>query len=509
MIEKNGLDFQLNTKHTTYAFGVCETGQLEHIYYGRRITAPVPVEKHFFQPGNSIIQNQEHINFTLNSIMSEMPSEGRGDSGSPAVELTFSDKSMTADFKYKSYQIENGLKTRNDNALPGAHENSDVMTLTIVLKESLHDVEIIIQYFVYEDADIITRRVYLKNYEDGPVIIRKLMSGVLELTDNNYIITSFRGAWAREMEKCESSLTHGGSYIGGSRTGNSSADCNPFFFLRRPDTTEDNGNCYGMNLIYSGNHMEEAEVRSFGKLRVLWGIQSDGFSYQLDKGELFEAPEAVLVFSSNGLNDMSHKLHRFVKSYIIPEKWQNAVRPVLLNSWEAAYFKISEAKMLKLAKAGKKAGIELFVMDDGWFGERNDDSHSLGDWKPNLKKLPHGLKGIADSVNSMGMKFGIWVEPEMVSVNSRLYLEHPEWVLQYDAVNHAEGRNQRILDLVNPEVQQFIINSMSEVFSSANISYVKWDMNRNMSDIFSPYLAKKKRSQGKQFTVILKGCIVV
>lgn len=525
MIQKINSTFVLNTEKTTYAFRVMETGQLEHLYYGAKIrsmegheTAGILVERHAFQPGTNVILNPDHDTFTLNDICQELSGSGRGDTGEAAIELIFPDGCQTIDWIYDKFEIQDGRHDLEGKTLPGAHvleekqrleENekktvAGVQTLNIYLKAKNENVTALLQYFVWEDSNVITRKLYLKNTGEQPVEIRKAMSGQLDFADHDFRLSSFHGAWTREMEKADMLLTPGG-YRGGSRTGNSSADTNPFFMLARPSATEDTGLVYGMNLIYSGSHEEAISVNIFGKTRVLWGIQREGFTYRLDGGRIFEAPEAVMTVSKNGYNGMSHNMHKFVRDHVLTGKWAKKERPVLLNSWEAAYFKISESKLLNLAEAASEVGVELFVMDDGWFGERNDDKHSLGDWDVNKKKLPHGIKGLADKVKKLGMSFGLWVEPEMVNVESKLYMEHPEWVLQHIAEDHAEGRNQRVLDLVNPEVQKWLIETMSKVFSSGDISYVKWDMNRNMSDIYSPYLKKEGRPQGETVLRYMQG----
>ena len=265
--------------------------------------------------------------------------------------------------------------------------------------------------------------------------------------------------------------------------------------LWKNDATEDAGTCYGLNLVYSGNHYEAAEVSGHHKTRFVAGINPMGSSFLLKEGESFEAPEAVMTVSDNGFNGMSQNMHRFVRENIVRGVWKDKVRPVLLNSWEAAYFKIDESKLLKLAKAGKEVGVELFVMDDGWFGNRNDDKSSLGDWFVNKKKLPNGLEGLVKKINDLGLDFGIWIEPEMVNVDSELYRAHPEWVMEIPGKHHTEGRNQRILDFANPEVVDYMADAISNVLRQAPIAYVKWDMNRIFSDCYSQSLEPERMEE--------------
>ncbi|MGN0271761.1 MAG: alpha-galactosidase, partial [Lachnospiraceae bacterium] len=349
-------------------------------------------------------------------------------------------------------------------------------------------------YGVFEETDVITRSARILNRTGETVTVRRLMSAQLDFDEQDFIFTTFHGAWAREMEKTSCRMT-GGKLVNSSYTGTSSSRSNPFVMLEKETTTEDYGDCYGFNLIYSGNHYEAVEVHSGGKTRIVSGINPQSFSFRIEPGESFEAPEAVMSYSEKGCNGMSRNMHRFVREHIVRGVWKERLRPVLLNSWEASYFDINEKKLLSLAKAGKEAGVELFVMDDGWFGNREDDTQSLGDWEENQKKLPHGLSGLCQKIKALGLDFGIWVEPEMVNVKSRLYEEHPQWVMQIPGKLHSEGRNQRILDMGQVEVQDYIIETMSRVFSSADISYVKWDMNRIVSDYYSMALPPERQGE--------------
>jgi len=286
-----------------------------------------------------------------------------------------------------------------------------------------------------------------------------------------------------------------GKFVIESRAGCSSSRANPFFMVHDRGTTETAGDCFGFNLFYSGSHYAAVEVSSFGKTRIVSGVHPLGFRYLLRPGESFIAPEAVMTYSPEGFTGLSGNMHVFVREHVVRGPWKDRPRPILLNSWEACYFKISESRLLSLAKAGRELGIELFVMDDGWFGERDDDDRSLGDWDPNPKKLPHGLQGLGERIRALGLDFGIWVEPEMVSVQSRLYEQHPQWAMAIPGKNHSEGRSERLLDLANPEVQEFIIEKMTQVFSSAEISYVKWDFNRIFSDVYSPFLPPERQGE--------------
>lgn len=499
MIRKENGYFILDTAHTTYCFRITESGHPEHLYYGRKIRlsgesdGAVLAEKHVFAPGNVNVYNAENKHFSLEDIRLEMSSYGKGDIREPFVEAVCTDGTATLDFLYKDAEITNGR--RRTEGLPGSYgPEEEVEQLCVRFSDAQSGLLLELYYYVYEQCDVICRSAVLSNVGEGAVQLKRLMSMQLDFDTHDYVFSTFHGAWAREMKRCDLP-TKAGKLVNASYAGTSSSRANPFVMLSRPNTSEEAGDCYGFHLLYSGNHYEAAEVGSFGKLRLVTGINPQSFSWLLAPGEHFEAPEAVMAYSPEGFGGMSRILHHFIREHIVRGEWQHKLRPVLLNSWEASYFDISERKLLKLAKAGKDVGIELFVMDDGWFGKRKDDTTSLGDWEPDAEKLPGGLKGIAAKVRELGMEFGIWVEPEMVSVESSLYREHPEWVMQIPGKAHSEGRNQRILDLGRAEVQDYIIESMSRVFSSAEISYVKWDMNRTFTDYYATSLPPERQGE--------------
>lgn len=491
MIKKMDSVFVLDTRNTTYCFRVMDTGHLEHLYYGRKITIDEDgiqalEEKHTFMPGNTNAYDGDHNNFSLEDIRLEMSSYGKGDIREPFVEIVHSDGSYTSDFLFEKAEITSGKE--EGETLPGSYDDTGkVQHLCVTLKDANYSLTLELHYYVYEDCDVITRSARLMNDSSEEVVIHRLMSLQIDFDTQDYVFTTFNGAWAREMKRTDTKMLSG-KHVNASYTGTSSSRANPFVMLSENGTTEDSGNCYGFNLIYSGNHYEAVEVSGYGKTRIVTGMNSASFSWKLGQGESFESPEAVMTYSHLGYNGMSQCMHQFVREHIVRGTWKKKVRPVLLNSWEAAYFDINERKLLQLAKAGKDVGVELFVMDDGWFGTRDDDTQSLGDWEVNQKKLPGGLKGLCDKIKAMDLQFGIWVEPEMVNVNSKLYREHPQWVLQIPGKPHSEGRNQRILDLTKEEVQNYVIEKMTDVFSSADISYVKWDMNRTFTDYFSSNL---------------------
>lgn len=496
MITKRDNVFELHTRHTTYAFWVLPTGQLEHLYYGRKINvnAEALTQKHAFAASNTVVIDQDNLHLTLEDERLELSGYGKGDYREPFLELVHPDGSPTSDFRFMSSELRKGKEQMQ--TLPGSFgTEEEVEHLILFLKDHSYDTELRVHYYVFPECDVITRRAELINHEDGPLVVKRLLSMQLDFADTDYVFTSFHGAHNRDMtEKVERQVGQD-KIVVSTYTGVSSNRSNPFTMLSEPGTTEDHGSCYGFNLIYSGNHYTVCEGSAFYQTRVVSGINPQNFCFTLQKEELFETPEAVMTYSCKGFNGMSRHMHKFVQNHIVRGEWAKKERPVLLNSWEAAYFEINEKKLLKLASEAAKVGMELFVMDDGWFGERDNDTKSLGDWTVNAKKLPNGIAGLAEKINALGLDFGIWVEPEMVNADSNLYRAHPDWAMAVPGKDHSEGRNQRILDLCNPEVQDYVIDAMCKVFSSKGVSYVKWDMNRLMSDVYSPYLPAEKQGE--------------
>ena len=493
--------FVLNTKNTTYAFALMETGHLEHLYYGKKIRlgddlagVKALIEQWAFAPGNTIVYDNDHKNYSLENVCLEMSSYGRGDIREPFVCIVHKDGSRSSDFIYEDHTVSEGKTPLKTLASSYAENTDGVQELTLILKDTQYDIQLELKYSVFEECDVITRSAKVINQTKEDIILERIMSTQLDLHDMDYVLTTFDGSWAREMHKSVRELTVGRFSVS-SMTGTSSNRNNPLVLLGKKDASEKHGDCYGFNLIYSGNHYEAAESTPYKKTRIVTGIQPEGFSFVLKEGEEFETPEAVMTFSYKGYNGLSANMHAFVREHIVRGEWKNKIRPVLLNSWEAAYFDINESKLLKLAKAAASVGVELFVMDDGWFGERDDDLRSLGDWVPNKKKLPGGVKSLCDKVNALGLDFGLWVEPEMVNVDSNLYRAHPDWSMDIPDKAHSEGRNQRVLDLCRKEVQDYIIESMTNVFSCANIAYVKWDMNRIITDYYSRSLPAERQGE--------------
>lgn len=496
--------FVLDTINTTLVLLTLPSGQIETAYYGTSIklgTAEEALslaEKNEFGPGNSIDYDSEPRPYSLEDVRLLIGTYGKGDTREPFVEAVSADGSTTLDFVFQEAGISDG--THPIEGLPTSHEKDGeeerAETLLLTFKEKNNGYLLKLFITVYPDSDVIARSASFENASDEPVVLTRLLSGQLDVFGSGYRVTTFTGGWAREMNRNDVTVS-AGNYTLSSVVGSSSSRANPFIIVSDPDCTEDSGRCLASNLVYSGNHYESVSVNTFGKTRILTGINPEGFSFTLAPGEKFDAPECVMAFSDRGYSALSIAMADFVRDHILTGEWAHRERPVVLNSWEASYFDINEKKLLSFAKKGKELGAELFVMDDGWFGRRNDDRSSLGDWSVNTKKLPHGLSYLADRIHGMGLLFGIWVEPEMVNVDSDLYREHPDWAIAIPGKDHSEGRHQRILDLSNPEVTDYVTEAMCKVFSSASIDYVKWDYNRIFSDVYSPYL--KEKSSGELF----------
>lgn len=499
---ENGV-FLLETQNTSYIFRIMKSGHLEHLYYGRKVylgeTSRAKSDgiraltQKYANNTGGIAYNQKDVAISMNDVRLEVSGRGTGDFRQPFVEITWEDGTQTCDFIYEKHEI---LERKYElKMLPSAYDDTEeVTTLVITLKEKFKPVKMLLYYSVFADTDCIVRSAVLKNKGEEAICVDRLMSMQLDMEGNGYDMISFHGDWGREMQRHRISLT-GGSAVNSSATGVSSNQANPFTMIATPWTTEEHGECIACNLIYSGNHYEAAHINVQNKTRFIAGINPEMFSWKLEPGEEFETPEAVFTFSYTGFSGISEHMHEFVREHIVRGEWKKKERPVLLNSWEAAYFNFNESKLLKMAKTGKELGVELFVLDDGWFGKRNSDTCSLGDWYVNTKKLPSGIKGIAEKVEALGLKFGIWVEPEMVNEDSDLYRAHPDWAVKIPGRSHSLGRNQMFLDYTREEVQDNIIEQMSDVFSSAPISYVKWDMNRSFSDLYSASLPADRQKE--------------
>lgn len=494
MIQYNESDrtFYLETKNTTYCMHINNQNHLEHLYYGPLIEPIKNIDdvkfRYQFETGSSTSYNKESKGYMLDKILLEVSTYGKGDYREPTIHLELPNGSRTIDLKYKHHEIIKNLHFKN---LPQTKKEE---TLLIVLVDVDNNIEVNLYYTPNFVSDTITRNLSITNLNKERIVLDKILSMNIDMLNKDYVLSKLDGAWIRERHISDTFLTNGTVRFD-SKKGTSSSDHNPFFILKQKTTTEDYGNCFGYGLIYSGNFEANIEINPHNLLRANMGINSFDFRYPLQEKETFVTPEVIMTYSKTGLSTLSNNFHTVINSNIINENFQNKERPILVNNWEATYFDFNQKKLLAIAKKAKKLGFELFCLDDGWFGSRNDDYSSLGDWHYNKKKLPRGVKGIADKINKLGLQFGIWVEPEMINEDSELYRKHPEWVVRVPNQEPSLGRNQLILDLTNKDVVQHLKKTLYDLLSSANISYVKWDNNRNFSDVFSSSLPVQ--DQGK------------
>lgn len=480
--------FVLQTARTSYWFERTRHGHLEHLHYGPRLPVQDPSAlrvKRAMPHGSSVVYDAADPTSSLDVVPLEYSGIGQGDYRMSPLEV-FTEHGAGTDFTYRSHRVVDGALPVS--TLPTADGGADVHSLEVVLADEHAGLELVLVYTVFEAVDVITRRVVLRNTGTAPAEIAKLSSLQLDLPDRAFTIRTFDGGWIHEAHAHDRPATSGVVSMG-STTGASSNRHNPGFLLLAGDATEDAGWVYGVNLVYSGSHASSIERDAHGSVRVLTGIQPQGFRWPLAPGEEFETPEAVLAFSDEGANGLSDRMHRFVREHITPRHSRGIPRPVVYNSWEATFFDIDEHRLLGLAKHAAKLGVELFVIDDGWFAGRRDDTAALGDYAIDAKKFPSGLASFVKKVAKLGMRTGIWVEPEMVSRDSDLYRAHPDWALRVPGREPREGRHQLVLDLCNPEVCDYLVEQVGNLIDDAGFTYVKWDMNRHISDAWSPHVA--------------------
>lgn len=490
--------FHLFNDKISYVIKLFHENYVGHLYFGKRLSSFNSDLAFMETEREGAPQPDGHENprlFSLDTLPQEYGVYGSGDYRIPAVQVRLGNGTSVLDFRYVEHSIQNG-KVELDN-LPSSYvENeNDAMTLCLTLREVAGDLELKLYYTIFKDLPIITRHSVLTNIGSTDIFVNKLASICLDLLECNYERIHLYGAHAKERQIERLPLSHGIDTIASSRGATSHQHQN-FLALVRPDTTEFNGEAIAATLVWSGNFSASTEVSSFENLRLVMGINEFDFNYCLEPNKSFTSPEGVLLYTDRGLNDMSHNLHKFVQQHIVRGAWQNKLRPVLVNSWEAAYFNFNEETILRFAKDAAKLGAELIVLDDGWFGKRDNDTSSLGDWTTIYKKkLPNGLKGLADKVHDLGVKFGVWIEPEMVSPDSELFRAHPDWILHVPGHKFSQQRNQYVLDLSRQDVRDYIVNAICTTLGSADIDYVKWDMNRNLTEIGSALASAKEQGQ--------------
>lgn len=490
--------FKLDTPNSSYMIKIADTdGFLLHMYYGRRLSDTCTddlcrLEQHPFVPSKN---ERERASF-MDCAPFEYPCHGLGDYRDDAFSVLNPDGHTATSFSYRSYKIYNGKPgITGMPATFGTEEECE--TLEITGEDAANGLEITCIYSVFKDTDAIARSVRIKNlgkYES--IKLTKVLSSCTDFYGEDYDTIFLHGSWARERIIDRKPLGYGKHYVSSLR-GESSHQEHPFIGLLAKNADEDNGEVYGFNFVYSGNFIAQAEKSQFDSVRVLMGINPVDFGWNLKAGEVFEAPEVISVYSTQGLGGMSRSFHDLYRKHLIRGKYKDRKRPILINNWEATYFDFNTEKLISIAKKASELGIEMLVMDDGWFGHRNDDSTSLGDWYVNEEKLPGGLKPLVDEVNKLGMKFGIWMEPEMISPDSDLFRAHPDWAIQIPGRDPVKSRAQLVLDLSRKEVVDYVYERVSGILKSANIEYLKWDMNRQITDLGSYGLSSE--AQGELF----------
>lgn len=478
--------FTLTTAHTTYQMQADAQGYLLHLYYGARTAGEMDYLLNYGDRGFSGNPNSAGSDrtYSLDALPQEYPSLGTGDFRNYALNIENADGSQCCNPVYITHKIAAGKYTLKGLPFVRAEEN-EAETLKIILEDPVTKVELHLLYGVLEKEDIITRSVIIKNAGKAPVTVKKAQSACLDFLHGDYDLIKFYGRHAMERNMERMPVSHESTRIG-SRRGTSSHQYNPGVILAGKNTNEDSGSCYGMLFVYSGNFLVEAEKDQYDQTRIQMGLTDELFAYPLEAGAEFTAPEVILSYTNKGLSRLSQQYHHCIMNHICQGKYVHANRPVLINSWEAAYFDFTGDTIVELAKEAKALGIDMVVMDDGWFGKRNDDNSSLGDWYVNEEKLGGTLTKLIERVNQEGVKFGIWIEPEMVSEDSDLYREHPDWAITIPGRKPVRSRNQLVLDFSRKEVRDEIFKRICAVLDQGNVEYIKWDMNRSLADIYAP-----------------------
>ena len=488
--------FTLQTKRTTYQMKAGDYGILLHLYYGARVedcTMDYLLHRKDVGFSGNPYEAGEDRTFSLDTLPQEFPSYGVGDYRNNCVGVCQADGTRAADFRYVSWEIREGA-----HKIPGLpclfDEDETAETLVIFLEDAASSLKLELYYVVFADRDVIARSARITNGGKEAVRLEKMMSACLELPNGSWEAIHFHGRHAMERRLERLPLMHGTMEVG-SRRGTSSHQHNPGVILCSPDATEEHGGCYGLSLIYSGNFSMEIEMDQMDSVRAVCGINPEFFEYRLEPGEAFDTPQLMMTYSGSGLSRMSANFHSIIRHNLCRGKYKFARRPVLINNWEATYFDFNEEKILSIARQASELGIEMLVLDDGWFGSRDSDNAGLGDWYVNTDKLKGGLTDLVTGINGLGMKFGIWIEPEMVNEDSRLYREHPDWALTIPGRKPCRSRNQLVLDMSRSEVRDYVFDSIAAVLKSANVEYVKWDMNRSICDVYSAVLPKERQGE--------------
>ena len=493
--------FHLQTEKTSYIFGFLTSNTPVHMYWGKRLEKTPDINTLFIIPykwprsfcvADGTTKNGDV--FSRESLTMEFSTFGSSDLREPTFHAEYKDGSTVSDFEYKSYKITNGKK--GIEGLPATYSENDgeAQTLEVTLTDKLTGLDIILQYGVFDKLNAITRSIRCENHGENRAVIDRILSASVDFKTDKFDMIHLPGTWGRERVVTRVPVTKGYINVSSAR-GASSNTHNPFIALVSKDATENFGSAYGFSLVYSGNFLAGTYADYLNCTRAYIGINPFGFKWQLDPGDTFSTPEAVLVYSGEGIGEMSRIYHRLYRTRLCRGEYRDKERSCLINNWEATYFDFDEEKIVEIAKKAASCGIKLMVLDDGWFGKRDNDRSSLGDWFVDKRKLPNGIDGLCKKINALGMKFGLWFEPEMISPVSELYAKHPDWCIHVDGRERKEGRNQLILDLSRDEVCDYIIKSVNAVLDSANIEYVKWDMNRNMACVGSATLPSDRQGE--------------
>ena len=474
--------FRIDTPSSTYCITVAQKGYLSHSYYGPKIgdddVSYLTRQFEYFMSQGDVFREKHTL---LDFLPQEMPTDGMGDFRESALAISNDKGNNGVELMYKDFKILDEAQTLP--GLPSVFGNK-AQTLEIICQDEILQTQVHLFYTVFEDLDAIIRSTRIVNNGTNPIFIKKALSASFDIDSDNYDVITLHGSWARERH-IERHPVHMGKQGVLSMRGETSHQEHPFIALVDHNTDENSGKVYAMNFIYSGNFVADVQKNQFDSIRMVMGINPENFCWKLNAGQIFDTPQAVLVFSDKGLNGMSHTFHDLYRDHLIRSPYKNKMRPILINNWEATYFNFDTEKLLDIAREASKDGIEMLVMDDGWFGCRNSDNCSLGDWFVNEEKIKGGLKYLVEEVNKLGMKFGIWFEPEMISPDSDLYRSHPDWAIQIPGRTPGMSRQQLVLDITRKEVEDYAYECVAKILRSANIEYVKWDMNRQLSDIGS------------------------
>ena len=483
---ENTRTFHLFNASVSYIFTILENGTPGSLYYGARLTDKDDYSEllEMKRRANAPCTYEGNLLFSLEHLKQEYPLYGHGDLRYPACSMRRENGSHIFEFRYISHVIYSGKHGINGLPAIWCSTTDEMESLEVELEDANSGTRLTLYYTICSDLPVIARHTRITQAGASAVTIERVMSCYVDLIDDAWEMVQLNGAWSRERHVTTMPLRPGIQSVYSMR-GHSSAQFNPFLALKRKECTETQGECMGFTLLYSGSFLAGVEVDNYHVSRVQIGIHPDCFEWTLQQGESFETPEAVYVYSEDGLNGMSQAFHTLFNRHLVRGKYRMKERPILINNWEATYFDFDEEKIVRIAETAAQAGIELFVLDDGWFGNRNDDHRGLGDWYVNLQKLPHGISGLSQRIHSLGMQFGLWIEPEMVNRDSNLYRTHPEWVMVDPDYVPCHGRNQYVLDFSRKEVVDYIFKCLDQVLDGADVNYIKWDMNRTMSEVYS------------------------